>query len=176
MQSPKTVSADVFVILGAAVKPDNTPSGAMRRRVKGAIAMGTSVQRPIYIVTGGKGRYGDAEACVMRDLLIECGVVGEAVVLESQAYDTLSSIVNCASLIKTMSNVRSVTICTDSYHMLRCKLLFFLVGINAKYGSMPSGRKANGLPRWFFYYVRELLAIPYDVTILFFRRYVLVTT
>ena len=35
---------------------------------------------------------------------------------------------------------------------------------------MPSGREANGIVRWTYYYVRELFAIPWDTLLLLSRR------
>ena len=59
-----------ILVFGAAVRPDGTPSGAMRDRVGAAVSFGRRLlPRPIYVVTGAKGRYGPPEAEVMADLL-----------------------------------------------------------------------------------------------------------
>jgi len=35
---------------------------------------------------------------------------------------------------------------------------------------MPSGRKANGIIRWLYYYLREIAAFPTDTLILLVKR------
>ena len=62
------------MIFGAAIRPDGQPSGTLRRRVEGAYRIGSIFRDPIYLVTGGVGRYGPAEATVMRDQLLGYGV------------------------------------------------------------------------------------------------------
>ena len=55
----------VVVIFGAAVRPDGSASGVLRARVGAALAMGRLLVDPIYMPTGGQGRFGPAEATVM---------------------------------------------------------------------------------------------------------------
>jgi vancomycin permeability regulator SanA len=161
---------DILVIMGAAVMPDGKPSGAMRRRVKGALALGRKSPDPFYIVTGGTGRYGSPEADVMKAELQAGGIVEDRIATEAASTDTLSSILNCASIIREHGHVDSVSVCSDRYHIPRCRWLFWLLGIPTRPGNMPSGLNVNGILRWSLYYVREIIATPADTLLLLVRR------
>jgi uncharacterized SAM-binding protein YcdF (DUF218 family) len=161
---------EIFVIMGAAVRADGQPSGAMRRRVEAALCLARSSQDSFYVATGGRGRFGPPEADVMKQILVSAGVPEKRVVAERESSDTLSSVINCASIIRREKGVRSVLVCSDRYHIPRCRWLFWLLGIHTGRASVPSGREANGILRWSLYYVRELVATPVDTVILLARR------
>ncbi len=158
------------MIMGAAVKPDGTPSGAMLRRVGGALMLGQKSSDPFYIATGGVGRWGTAEADVMKAELEAHGVSASRIETETASSDTLSSIVNCARIIRAHKSVDAIFVCSDRYHIPRCRWLFHLLGIPTRPTPMPSGLRANGLLRWSYYYLREFLAFPVDTLLLRVRR------
>jgi uncharacterized SAM-binding protein YcdF (DUF218 family) len=160
---------EVLVIMGAAVNPDGSPSGAMRRRVEGALAIGRKYHNAIYIVTGGVGRYGPTEADVMRAELEASGIHADQIESETLSTDTLSSVVNCARLIHRLAP-NGVLICSDRYHIPRCRWLFWLLGVSTHAAPMPSGRAANGILKWSYYYLREFAATPLDTLLLLARR------
>ncbi|RYE88750.1 MAG: YdcF family protein, partial [Oxalobacteraceae bacterium] len=81
----------VVVIFGAAVRPDGSASGVMRARVAAALATGRRLMDPIYMPTGGQGRFGPAEATVMTELLVEAGIERGSIVPEQTAVNTLRS-------------------------------------------------------------------------------------
>ena len=157
---------DYFVIFGAAVQPGGKPSGSLRRRVEGALALAGDREDTKFLVTGGVGRYGPSEALVMKELLMAGGIVGDRIVADSKATDTLSSVLNCRQILESLSDVRSVTVCSSTYHNLRCRLLFRVVGIKAESGRMPSDLPALGWRRLTFYHFREAVAILYDTVLL----------
>lgn len=161
---------EMFVIMGAAVMADGNPSGAMRRRVEGALGLGRRSRDPFYVVTGGIGRCGPPEADVMKAELQAGGVPEHRIATETASTDTLSSIVNCARIIRQLGNADSVSVCSDRYHMPRCRWLFWLLGIPTRPANMPSGRSANGILRWSCYYLREGIAIPVDTLLLLTHR------
>ena len=160
----------VFVIMGARVDEHGTPSGALKRRLAGALAAGSTCSSAAYLATGASDGRGPAEAEVMRTWLLGSGVDERSIWLDTESTDTLSSIVRCAAIIRAHGEVRSVMVCSDRYHQLRCCWLFRLLGIEAGAPSMPSGRAANGTLRWSWYYVREAAALPYDTVIVIGRR------
>lgn len=166
----QNIGGDCFVIMGAAVRKDLAPSGAMRRRVEGALVLGRTSAKPIYLVTGGVGKYGDAESQVMKRLLIQAGVSETSILVDAESRDTLASVIRCAKILKQHNNLSSITVCSDRYHIHRCRWLFYLLGIRTRFGEMPSGKTANGSLRWFFYYFRELVATPFDTVVLLVTR------
>jgi len=161
---------EFFVIMGAAVMPNGNPSGAMRRRVEGALVLGRSSPDPFYVVTGGIGRWGPAEAEVMKAELQTDGVPEDHIATDAASRDTLSSIVNCTRIIREHGKADAVSVCSDRYHIPRCRWLFWLLGIPTRPANMPSGRSANGILRWCFYYVREAIATPADTVLLLVHR------
>ncbi len=148
--------------MGAAVWQGGVPSNAMKRRVSGAFDTARSLYDPLFIPTGGVGRFPPAEAEVMRDLLVELGVATSNILLEEAADDTLSSVRLCAGVLKRLSDVDEVYVCSDIYHIPRCRWLFKLYGVRTLAGRVESGRNYTGLMRWSSFYVREAAAIVWD--------------
>lgn len=162
--------AQCLVIMGAAVKPGGAPSGAMQRRVKSALILGQA-SISYYMVTGGKGKFGPPESEVMKSMLQDAGVPEDRIISEANSSDTLSSVIECASLLRSRSCLHPIVVCSDEYHVARCRLLFHLLGIATEKRPMLSGRRANGLLRWAYYYLREFFAIPWDALLLTTRRF-----
>lgn len=157
------VTVHYFVIFGAAVKPDGQPSGTLRRRVEGAWQLADHSQPCKFIVTGGEGRHGPAEAQVMRQLLLELGAEDGQVLVEDQAQDTLQSVLHCRDILRRQADAsREVIVCSSPYHNYRCQMLFRLAGVPCRRGAMPSDRPALGAAKWLYYYFREAVAIPWD--------------
>ncbi len=165
------MSSHYYIIFGAAVRPDGSPSGTLARRVQGAWQLSLQNSQAIFIVTGGQGKYGPPEARVMKTLLLEHGAGDEQIILEEQATDTLQSVLYCAEILrKRTDDVREIILCSSPYHNYRCQILFKMSGINCYRGEMPSDRPALGLSRWLYYYIREAAAIPWDTLHLYFCR------
>ena len=89
-----------YIVFGAAAKPDSTPSGTLTRRVNGAWSLGKDDQDTYFSVTGGKGKYGFAEATVMRSMLVELGVGSQRIIVDDQTMDTMASAYNVAKIIQ----------------------------------------------------------------------------
>jgi vancomycin permeability regulator SanA len=160
------MNKNYYVIFGAAVKENGEPSGTLARRTLGAWALSNAQENAYFLATGGKGRYGDSEASVIAKLLLAKGVQQENIILDEDASDTLESILNCSKILKQCASSSSIYICSSPYHNWRCQILFWLSGIKAVRGNMPSDRPALGTRKWLFYYCRELVAIPWDVFLL----------
>ncbi len=110
-----------IVIFGAAVRADGAASTALRRRVEAAVACGRTMPDALYVPTGGVGRYGPAEAEVMARLLRDFGVAEAAILRESTATDTLSSVRAVRRLLG--GRHAPVYAATSAYHLPRCLLL-----------------------------------------------------
>jgi len=157
------VPVHYFVIFGAAVRPDGTPSGTLKRRVEGAWHLGKNIKSAKYLVTGGQGKYGQPEAYVMKHLLLNLGATEQQIMIEDQSFTTMDSAFHCAAMIKKNHDSQPhVTVCSSPYHNFRCQLLLRLFGVEAQRGAMPSDRPALGTLKWLYYYLREAAAIPWD--------------
>lgn len=150
----------VVVIFGAAVRPDGSASGVMRARVAAALATGEGLVDPIYMPTGGQGRFGPAEATVMTDLLVEAGVGPGSIIPEETAVNTLRSALACARLIGPER--RQVYVATSAYHMTRCVILLRLAGMRARPGRATGTVASRRWSRRWYWRLRELPAIPVD--------------
>ena len=149
------------VVFGAAVRAGGEPSGTLRRRVDGAFAIGGVAAR--YFVTGGLGEYPPTEAEVMARLLEVRGVPRRQVVVDADATDTFASAENCARLIRAHKGCARVVVCSSRYHMPRCRMLLRRMGVPAVNGSMLGDRPYVSRTKLVYFYLRELIAYPYDL-------------
>ena len=163
-------AVSVYVIMGAAVWPDGRASRAMKRRVEGALQSAQGVLNFVFLVSGGVGKNPPSEATVMSSLLQKAGIPEHAIILEEASKDTLQSVRNSIRLIRALPIVRDITICSDVYHVPRCRWLFKLSGISTRAGQMRSGRSETYLIRWLYFYLREVAALPWDTFVLLARR------
>ncbi len=157
----------IIVIFGAAVRPDGRPSGTLQYRVAAAARFGARFQRPLFIPTGGKGRFGDPEAVVMARLLDAAGFAEGAVLKEPTGTDTLSSVRAVARLVRGRSPVYA---CSSAYHLPRCLLLLRLAGIAARPCPPPIVPTATKWWRRWYWHLRETPALPYDALLMLWLR------
>ena len=150
----------VVIIFGAAVRPDGSASGVMRARVAAALATGRRLADPIYMPTGGQGKFGPAEATVMADLLVEAGVAPGSIIPEETAVNTLRSALACARLLGPER--RRVYVATSAYHMARCVILLRLAGVHARPGRAPRMVASRRWRTRWYWRLREIPAIPVD--------------
>jgi len=160
----------VFVILGAAVWEGGKPSNAMRRRVRGALASASGYPEAFFLVSGGVGKHPPSEADAMASLLKESGVSELAILRDAESTNTLQSVRNCVAILKQLPKVGNIVICTDVYHIPRCRWLFRLLGVRTLPGKVESGRRQNPLTRWTYYYLREFVAFPWDTLVVMASR------
>jgi uncharacterized SAM-binding protein YcdF (DUF218 family) len=159
----------IIVIFGAAVRPDGKASGTLRYRVAAAARFGARFARPLFIPTGGKGRFGDPEAVVMARLLREAGFAEAAILQERTGTDTLSSVRAVARLLRGRGPVYA---CSSAYHLPRCLLLLRLAGIDARPCPPPLVPAATSQWRRWYWRLRETPALPYDALLMLWLRVV----
>jgi vancomycin permeability regulator SanA len=152
----------VFVIMGAAVWADGRASDAMQRRVRSALTNSQNSLDALYLVSGGVGKHPPSEAAVMASLLREAGIEEGRILMEEKSNDTLSSVRNCLRILRSLPDFQEVVICSDTYHIPRCRWLFRLYGISTRGAQVESGRRGNGIVKWAYYCLREAAAIPWD--------------
>ena len=159
----------VIVIFGAAIRPNGQPSGVLRDRVSAALRFGqTLLPPPLYLPTGGQGRFGPPEADVMAELLQNSGVAEDDIMPERTGRNTLRSAVAVAWMLHGRN--APVFVATSAYHMPRCVALLTVAGLRARRGPIASGPAASRLLRRWFWRLREGPAIPVDCIILLFNR------
>ena len=143
----------------------------MRRRVEAALDLEYGFKNLIFLPTGGNSRrWGRSEAEVMTRLLTDAGVENENIFPETDSSNTLESLTNCARMIKRFPDSVRVVVCSDSFHLPRCRLLLAILGIGSDKRPMPRGLPSLGFVRWAYYSAREALAIPVDTILLLLYR------
>jgi vancomycin permeability regulator SanA len=164
MKMPKPY--DVIVVFGAAVWKGGKPSPALKRRLLHGVALLQEGHASNLLVTGGIGRYPPSEAAVMKDLAQKAGIDSENIFMEDEGTSTYSSITKCSQIMHR-NNWTSVLVVSDPYHVNRAARMFRCFNIKAD-GSAPEGGKhSNSVWRWRFYYLREFLALPWYLILMF---------
>jgi vancomycin permeability regulator SanA len=157
--------------MGAMVLPGGRPSGALRRRVRAAVAAASGRAGARFLVTGGVGQHPPSEARVMCQLLIDEGIAPAQIVLEETGTDTLSSLVACARLLRA-TGAGEIFVCSDRYHVPRCRAVLRALGIRA--GAVaapaPAPARAGGTMPWLWARAREVAGLPWDVALALLAR------
>jgi vancomycin permeability regulator SanA len=167
-------TADVIIVLGAAVKPNGIPSNALLRRVQHAVTLWKAGLAPRLLMTGGVGQFPPSEAEVMQAIAIKSGVPEEAILLESQGVSTLDSAQKCLQLLKktnigSLSQLKAIIV-TDNWHMGRSLMTFRHVGLSAQGDALNYQEQKLTPLRFLSYVIREALALIW-YRILFMTRF-----
>jgi vancomycin permeability regulator SanA len=150
--------ADVILILGSAVWPNEQPSPSLRARTQRAIELYQDGYAPHLLLSGGLGRYGPEEAEVMRRLATAAGIPEEALILDKEAHSTRESIEK-AREISQQEGWATIIIVSDPFHMQRSLLMARDAGIMA-FGAPALDSPTYTLPaRRLFYTSREVVAL-----------------
>jgi uncharacterized SAM-binding protein YcdF (DUF218 family) len=158
------------VIFGAAVRPGGRPSATLRRRVEAAAAFGSRFAAPLFVPTGGVGRFGPSEASVMAALLAERGVPPESILLEPTGTDTLSSVRAVVRLLRARGIAAPVFAASSSYHLARCVVLLRVLGVAARAAGPPFVPAGSRWVTRCYWWLREAAALPYDAALAVFMR------
>ena len=134
---PEQKESDVIIVLGAQVKPDGTPSEALRRRLTAALEAYRE-KRQIIIVCGAQGANEPrAEGDVMRDWLLEQGVPAEDVIGETASFNTRQNLEYAKAMMEHRGLSQALVVTSD-YHVARALELCRQVGISATGKGSPS--------------------------------------
>ena len=159
--------AGAIFLLGAAVTPQGGPSPALARRIAGAARAAAADPGAAIFCSGGVGRHGPAEAVVMAGELIRMGVAPERLRMDGESCDTLQSVLAFAAFLRAERLERCV-VCTDRFHMPRVRMMLAVLGVSSTEG--PVTRADASWSYLMRMRAREALAIPYDVTLIAWRR------
>jgi uncharacterized SAM-binding protein YcdF (DUF218 family) len=152
----------VIIIFGAAVRRGGRPSDTLIWRVEAAAVFGARFAEPLFVPTGGVGRFGPSEAAVMAELLTAHGIPAERILLEETGSDTLSSVRAVAALLRKHAIAAPAFVASSLYHLPRCLLLLRLLRIRARAAVPPAVPAASSWWRRCYWWLREVPALPYD--------------
>ena len=157
-----------IVIFGAAVWSDGDPSPSLRRRI--AYGRQAALEAPDAVVfcSGGVGRHGPSEASLMASLLIATGIDPLRIALDEHSRDTMDNLAAAAAFIRA-EGLEGAVVCTDGYHVPRCRMLFRALGVASRVGPVRKGHTGSR-SHWLRMVGRELLAYPYDLALTLIAR------
>jgi len=162
------MTAPLIAIFGAAVLRSGPSPSLLRRIGYGLEAARAHPQAPV-LCSGGRGRFGPAEAAVMVERLLAAGVAPERLIPYQASLDTLQSVAVAARWARRLGASR-VVVCSDAYHVPRIRLMLGVLGVASAAGPRLPGRGGASLRHWLRMSLREGLAIPYDLAIVLVRR------
>lgn len=137
--------ADVIVVLGAGVEEDARATEATTRRAAHAAALFHAGYAPAVICSGGFAidrPISEAEACA--SVLVGLGVPRRAIWIEDQSKSTEENALYTRVLMAGQGWQRAVIV-TDSFHVLRARLLFERYGVTVA-GLSPAQVTTGPLP------------------------------
>lgn len=124
----KTCANELGVILGNKVNEDGTLSERLKARLDKGLELYRSGQVRMLFVSGGRGKEGFYEGDEMKKYLVHAGVPDSLVIADNAGNNTEATARNAAAFV-TSKNIRSVTIISQYFHLVRCRLLFRKAGI-----------------------------------------------
>lgn len=129
-------ATDAIVVLGAA-QYNGRPSNVLSARLDHALSLYEQGLAPRIIVTGGKAEgdtYTEAESGFM--YLVERGVPGSAILMETEGRDTWASMQGVAGILEN-SDIHRILIVSDGFHLLRAELMARELGFEAYSSAAP---------------------------------------
>lgn len=153
-RSGEAQPADAIVVLGAA-QYNGRPSEVFRARLDHALALYQEGYAPVIVLTGGN-QPGDTytEAETGEQYLLARGVPASAILFENEGRDTWQSMQGVADVLEG-SDVESLLIVSDGFHLLRSELMARELGFTASGSASTDGpiRSWSGVE--FSYVIRE---------------------
>ncbi|MBD2187835.1 YdcF family protein [Pseudanabaena mucicola] len=132
-------TAEAIVILGGATRPKIAPrpwyevNEAGDRLLYGALLY-KQQKAPLIVVTGGRaewlGEGGNPESEDMAAILELMGVPREAIIQESQSFNTRDNAVNTRQILR-QRNISKVLLVTSALHMPRSMEIFRKIGLES---------------------------------------------
>lgn len=132
-KSDAETRTDYLIVLGAGINGE-TPSLALQKRLVAATGYLKKYPDVHVVVSGGQGRGEDiTEAEAMRRFLVSNGIDESRILLESRSTSTMENFKFSKQLMeqKTGKPVTEITYITNSFHILRSKLLAGRNGLEA---------------------------------------------
>ena len=151
------------MVLGCRLR-DGRPTPALARRVACGIACWQEGAAPKLLFTGGGE--GMSEAAAMAALAAAASVPEDAILLETDARNTVENAQKSARLLRG-AGLSRVLLVSDRYHLPRAGLLFRMAGLVIVATAHPPPRRAReeALP-----WLREGAALPISLLRMLLRR------
>ena len=121
-------AADVAIVPGNTVEKDGRPSARLRARLDQTVALYRQGLFPDVIVSGGVGREGFDEAEVMKRYLVENGVPGGSIHVDSGGATTHLTARNASRMMRE-NGWQSALVVSQYFHVPRMRLALKRSGV-----------------------------------------------
>lgn len=129
-QHDQSQPADVIIVLGAGLPPDNQPGPALVRRAAHAADLWAQGLAPAILCTGGlPGRATRTEADACAELLRGRGVPAAAIVQEGRSRSTEENALEARAVMQRHGWQTAVLV-TDAFHLFRANWIFQSRGLH----------------------------------------------
>jgi len=150
IENLKSEDAQCILVLGAAVKPDGSPSKMLRDRLDVAISLYKKRIAPKLLLSGDNGTAYYNEVKCMKNYAVEQGVPKDDIFLDHAGFSTYESVYRARDVF----GVSKMIIVTQKYHMYRALYIAKRLGVNAA-GACSNQKIYSGQ---LFYSAREVFA------------------
>jgi vancomycin permeability regulator SanA len=125
----KLFNADLIIVLGNKIETNGQPSLRLQARLDEAVKLFQQHKAKLIFVSGGLGKEGFDEATVMAKYLMQQQIPSNAIIIDRQGIDTLSTAKNASFFMKT-KHLSSALVVTQYFHISRSKLALQKMGIS----------------------------------------------
>jgi len=127
MEQAANCNTDCILVLGAAVKPDGTPSKMLRDRLEVAVYLYKKGVAPKMLLSGDNGSVYYNEVKAMKNYVLAAGVPAKNVFLDYAGFSTYETMYRA----RRVFDVDSMVIVTQGYHEYRALYDAQHLGMNA---------------------------------------------
>jgi uncharacterized SAM-binding protein YcdF (DUF218 family) len=124
------MTADVIVVLGAALGPEGDLGAVLAERVLAGVDAWRAGAAPMMLMTG---KY---EAELMKRRAVKLGVPPERVLVETAALTTRENATGCVAIMRA-HNMATAIVVTQSFHRARSVAAFRRAGVAAEAWTFP---------------------------------------
>lgn len=120
-------NVDCILVLGAAVKPDGTPSNMLYDRIMTGVALYKANISPKIIMSGDHGKTNYNEVGTMKQYAVAEGVASEDVFMDHAGFSTYESVYRA----KEIFQANKIVIVSQEYHLYRAMYIAEKLGMEA---------------------------------------------
>lgn len=161
----------MLLVFGCTVLAGGSPSRALSRRVSSALRLAQGLRRVLFVPLGGARGTRPAEAAVIERLLREAGVPAAAIRAVPAGGTTIASLRAARPLLSQLAAEAPLArwhVCTDGYHVPRCRMILRLWGMRSEGAAAP--RPALRKRHLAALYLRDAVALLKDAPLALWWR------
>ncbi len=119
--------AQAIIILGASLKPDGTPSDALKDRLIRGAELFQAGKAPTILITGDGGLNRTDEITSMRNFLLDLQIPDQSIIEDREGYRTYES----CKRAKQEFNIDNAIIVTQQFHLVRALYICNAMGVDS---------------------------------------------